>query len=189
MSHCSHQATLCQRLVRRVFDAQRQAKGRTQTAHNMRSMRRLGTSSGEATALSALLGRTHSHAQIAELVHGGALATSHEPDIFPNEIHHALQSMVSGCPISFLWLCNLFSSGLDSTKSPFSRHASPNILPFGVPGSSVPIWQPATPGFTPSLSFHHEVFDSCQSVGLYSMAPLAPEIFLAPSDGIDACSC
>lgn len=85
--------------------------------------------------------------------------------------------------MSLLWLCNSPAAGLDSTRSPSGRQASPNIRPFGAPSRSVPIWQPATPGSMPSESFHHVILPSVQSRGLKSNVPAAPAIPCAPGDG------
>lgn len=99
-------------------------------------------------------------------------------------MHQALQSNLSGCPTSFTWLCSSTDAGFDSTNKPSGRQASPNILPLGLPSASVPIWQPATAGETPSLSFHQEMEPSIQSCGLKSKAPFAPSIPSAPADGL-----
>ena len=94
--------------------------------------------------------------------------------------------------MSSLWLCSSLAPGLDSTSSPSSRQASPNTLPLGVPVLSVPIWQPATPGSTPSVSFHHVVVPAVQSWGLNSKVPMAPAISRASDEGLErseqACS-
>lgn len=113
----------------------------------------------------------YSQVHMADCSQGGAEATLQDPVVFPVPIHHALQSTVSGWPVSLLWLCSSSAPGLDSTKSPFGRQASPNMRPFGVPSLRVPIWHPATPGLTPSLSFHHVVWPSFQSAGLNSNVP------------------
>jgi|GEM_PF-5059155 len=45
----------------------------------------------------------YSQAQTADCSQGAAAATVHIPPFFPVPTHQALQSKVSGCPMSFLW--------------------------------------------------------------------------------------
>ena len=122
------------------------------------------------------------HTHLADVLQGaGPLTGSHWPlfeELVP--IHQLLQSKISGWPMSLLWAWSLPASGFDSTSSPLSRQASPNMRPLGSPFELVPTWQPAMPGFTPSESFQYVVF---QSVGLNSNVPFAPGILRAPFDG------
>lgn len=85
--------------------------------------------------------------------------------------------------MSFLWPCTWPAPGLDSISSPSGRQASPNIRLLGKPSRSVPMWQPAVPGSTPSVSFQNVVSPGTQSSGLISSFPTAPAILFAPAEG------
>src|SRR5215217_8922818 len=92
--------------------------------------------------------------------------------------------------MSLLWEWCTPAAGSDSTSSPFSRQASPNIRPLGSPPSALsPRWHPAVPGSTPSLSTHHVTgpgggsWCPVQSSGLNSTVPIAPHFPCSPSDG------
>jgi hypothetical protein len=95
---------------------------------------------------------------MADLEQGaGPLIALQIPLARPFPLHQTLQSNLSGCPTSSVCLWSTLTPGFDSTSRPSGIHASPNIRPLALPALSVPIWHPATPGSTPSVSFHHVV--------------------------------
>ena len=120
---------------------------------------------------------------LADCAQGGAGSAMQVPLVEPCPMHHALQSNLSGCPMSSACLWITSAPGLDSTKSTSERQASPNLRPFGLPSGSVPMWHPAFPGATPSVSFHHVVWPGLRSLGSNPNVPRAPAMSLAPVEG------
>ena len=120
---------------------------------------------------------------MADAAQGGAGAAVQTPLAEPCPTHHALQSNLSGCPKSSVCLWTTSTPGLDSTSCTSERQASPNIRPLALPSASVPTWHPASPGLTPSVSFHHVVWPGILSLGANSNVPRAPAMPLAPVDG------